>query len=365
MLRSLLFITTLLAAALAWAQVEEVEVAASAVHIRSIPWRTTAQCLSDFKCKSTGRLRPGEKVRVITVHEQVIEGRREKFLEIQKGDIRGFISPAETDFEQRYRVIEQRERISQTFAPDASRTTAHRDASRAQDETEAEVVDPNCPDCHQPDGYFAAIRKKFMLFIALDAVTLRNPIPPFRLGSDFEKQCSNLISRDGELGPWGKALLKEIDTVDRTYRLQNNGRSCFYNDIDVKAICPGFTKFSTMKKQQFWAYAISSIARVESECNSSARTQGVNGVADGLLQLEGTLQHRSWRDSRFCATNGPTNTQNLHFQFQCGASIIVDSHCRGTRRPLNSGESYWQKLRYDREILQRIAIFPNCKAGRK
>src|SRR5690606_21225454 len=106
------------------------------------------------------------------------------------------------------------------------------------------------------------------------------------------------------------------------------------------------------------AFAFASIAMVESSCNPEATNKhGTNGRADGLFQLEYSkdLRRQSGRDKVFCRTRIPYKTSKLDFQIECSLSIIKDVHCGSSRiRPLNWRGGYWEKLRQNGRITQKI-----------
>jgi hypothetical protein len=169
----------------------------------------------------------------------------------------------------------------------------------------------------------------------------------------FNPRCQNYISAEGEIGPWGQRVLNALDNV---------GADCFYEDINLKTLCPKYTSFSQAKRSQFWAYVYASITMAESSCNPYAEARGVNDKATGLLAMERTARTRRslGRDPIFCKTQKEVNPFDLTFQFECSAAILRDHSCGGNR-PLMNSQSYWQRLRFNNpKIPYWIRNFPGC-----
>lgn len=170
----------------------------------------------------------------------------------------------------------------------------------------------------------------------------------------YSPKCKNFIDENGELGPWGVRLLNAFEEVDPI---------CFFDRIDVSNVCPNFKNFSRDRKGRWWNWLVLNKAQDEASCRVEAQAAGVNGTADGLMQLEYSyaLRKASGRNPRYCRTEGPSDTQDLTFQFECTASIIKDEYC-DKNRPLVNPRGYWQNLnRANRWIAQRAAEFPGCR----
>lgn len=162
----------------------------------------------------------------------------------------------------------------------------------------------------------------------------------------FSPTCSNFINKKG-LGSYGRRMVQAMQAVSK---------SCFYEHIDVKSLCPNYHQLSTAKKNAFWALVFASIAQTESTCRlTHTKARGIYGTADGLFQLEYSyrLRAQSGRSRRWCHTGGPANVETLSFQAECAASTINDTICR-KGRPLNTRTGYWQKLRGNRHITTLI-----------
>ncbi|MCB0414800.1 MAG: hypothetical protein KDD50_10730 [Bdellovibrionales bacterium] len=175
----------------------------------------------------------------------------------------------------------------------------------------------------------------------------------------FSPKCLNYVDSHGKIGPWGKKVLDAFELADKDYK---DGKSCFYDDLDVSYVCPKFKSFNENKKSIFWLYVYASMSQVESSCRVEAQAQGTNGIADGLLQLEysKSLRRNSGRDPILCSTRQGVDTQSLDFQFNCSASIFRDIYCdRG--RPIHYAEGYWLKLRGKNKLIHKlIKRFPGC-----
>ena len=170
----------------------------------------------------------------------------------------------------------------------------------------------------------------------------------------FNQKCQAFIDENGQLGEWGVQLLQTISRVDN---------DCFFQQLDVTGLCPRFPQMNRIEKSKFWVWVFASIAQKESSCNPSAQTRGFYGEADGLFQLEHSyaLRRGSGRDPDLCRTRGPTDSQDVTFQFECAVSIFRDVHCK-QNRPIEYKGGYWEKMRGTRRgISALIKQFPGCK----
>jgi hypothetical protein len=169
----------------------------------------------------------------------------------------------------------------------------------------------------------------------------------------FAASCQNFVTPQGRPGPWGEHMLNAFRRV---------GEDCFYNQADFSRLCPNFQSFSRERKTEFLLFAFASLSMFESSCNRRQQTMGVNDTADGLFQLEYSQSQRraAGRDSVFCSTRAPVNSQDLTFQAECTASIFRDGYC-SRNNSVGEGSWYWQPLnRITRCSSRAIRNFPGC-----
>jgi hypothetical protein len=175
----------------------------------------------------------------------------------------------------------------------------------------------------------------------------------------YNPLCKNLMDEFGNPGPWGTRMLQAMHDVDSTSDLP----SCFYERINVQSVCPKFRNLSQQEKMRFWLWTFVVKAQEESSCNPSAQAPGVNGLADGLFQMEYSKYWRAKaeRNEHFCKTKESIDTQDLAFQFECTASTLKDKYC-DRNLPLVNPRGYWQNMnRLSRTISRRIATYPGCR----
>lgn len=258
-----------------------------------------------------------------------------------------------------YQTIDRTTGRSHLTHPSYTKATVRRDRSAntvsppkpSRPATRTETEGTVCPDCDTPKQLKPQANN--IMKEVLSKLDSEVAVPIMADRKRFSPLCSNFIDQHGQLGPWGTHLIKVIDEMDP---------SCFYNKMDVSDVCPKFSGFSLQKKKQFWAYVFASMATKESSCRPDAQAPGVNGLADGLFQLEydKSLRTISGRDKKYCKSNVSTNTQDLNFQFECAASIFRDIHCRRDRSLANKG-GYWHELNgADRKISELIKQFSGC-----
>ena len=203
-------------------------------------------------------------------------------------------------------------------------------------------------------------------------------LPAMNDSKVMNDKCKNLIDDKGVVGPWGARLLEAMDTVDRGMDKLNTtedkgefmrgadfdlpGRSCFYDQIDMTPACPKFNTFSMERKKQVYLFMFAALAQKESSCNPKEQGQGVNGLADGLFQLEYSraLRDGSGRPRDYCKTNSSVDSQDLTFQFNCTAATLHMVNCTGGYSDINTTKGYWHKLRGNRWVIQKTKTFPGC-----
>lgn len=193
--------------------------------------------------------------------------------------------------------------------------------------------------------------------ISYDAV-IEEPIaslyPLPEIGVLYNSKCFRFIEESGEIGDFGKKILKAIEDVDP---------KCFYNDIDISSLCPSFDSFVQKQKEHFWVWAFASIAQKESSCIKTTKVWGVHDFAVGYFQLEDSKSRRrtSERDQKFCRTDKAVDSFNDEFQAECAVSILRDQHC-SVNIPVPSSDSYWQRFRTQNGAISKlINAYPGCK----
>lgn len=106
------------------------------------------------------------------------------------------------------------------------------------------------------------------------------------VGSDINQRygssagCQKFINKKGEVGPWGRVALKEIEK-------SNNVE--FYETATPRGIskfCPNFNNMDAERRKLFWIWVLASMADPESSCNPREVARGPNGNAVGLFQLD-------------------------------------------------------------------------------
>lgn len=173
---------------------------------------------------------------------------------------------------------------------------------------------------------------------------------------EFSRGCSNMfIKPNGDLGRGGKAVLDAV---------RAHGGRCFYDGgIDVSSLCPRFGTFTREEKEVFWVFVFASIAHHESSCIETRQARGVNGLADGLFQMEYGRTHRAnaGRNPNLCKTRTGVNTQDLTFQAECSVSILKDTNCK-YGKSLDWNQGYWHLLRRKTSfgIGKKILKFKGC-----
>jgi len=168
----------------------------------------------------------------------------------------------------------------------------------------------------------------------------------YRLPGSFTAACSQaFLTREG-LGPWGKAMVNSAVKV---------APSCFYHRNLFGSICPNYLSLSAAQKNAMIAMAFAAIAQTESACVPKAEAPGVNDLAVGMFQLEKSpaVRRQAGRNSKWCKTHENVNAKGWQFQSECSVSIIEDTVC-SWRSNLFDSAGYWEKLRNNREITQRI-----------
>ena len=189
----------------------------------------------------------------------------------------------------------------------------------------------------------------------------------------YNAKCRRFIRDDGRLGEYGTLVVHYLQNVEGAKTCMIDGG--IRMDVPdrgsiVSNSCPNYERFSRNERMHFWVWVFTAIAAVESSCDVNADTQGVNGIADGLFQLEHNRHWRSEanRDPLHCAPGMAVDTKNVHFQVACSISILRDTACGrnlakiGDKSLVNRNQ-YWQELKSsNREISQRIAAYPKCSA---
>jgi hypothetical protein len=191
---------------------------------------------------------------------------------------------------------------------------------------------------------------------AFKAAPNRGPhrIPALADPEKFNTNCHNFIKPNGDFGPWGDKMKKAIEEM---------GEKCFMDGINVRSVCPKFSKFNPGTKYQFWNYVAASMSVIESSCDEKIEVPGVNDMAVGLFQMEKHMVKRAaaGRDPNYCKTTKEIDPTNVDFQIECTVWQMKD-WCCDRKYSLTQGNGYWQELRgKDSDISQLVAQFPGCK----
>lgn len=158
-----------------------------------------------------------------------------------------------------------------------------------------------------------------------------------------EAGCQKFMNKAGEVGPWGRTLLAELDLYKDVYESKI--------PKDAPQYCPAFPSMDPPRRKLFWLWFFASLSQPESSCRSHAQGDGPNGKALGLFQLEPPA----------CARVGMTVTQSELLDpstnIRCAVAVfakemknrdtIMINHSRGP-----SG-TYWGPLRNDDENVGR------------
>lgn len=163
----------------------------------------------------------------------------------------------------------------------------------------------------------------------------------------FNSRCDNFMDGNGNLGDWGRMVKTAINEI-------NPG--CIYNDMNMAALCPNFSKMSQKDKEYFMIYLFSTMGQKESSCRpwkpADPSVDNPNGLAIGLTQVEADpeVRKKQGRDPRYCPHH-PIDNFDPRFQIFCAVSILSDTQCQGKGRakrsstkPLIGGHSYWHGL---------------------
>jgi hypothetical protein len=165
------------------------------------------------------------------------------------------------------------------------------------------------------------------------------------LNDSFNKRCNNFIKQDGSFGSYGETVEKYISDT--------NVSSLFLNENlpYIADACPRWYKLNDDERKFFWVWTFASIAHDESSCDPNARnSKASDGTAVGLLQMNETKKHRSWRGPNCKVASVTGASENL----LCGLDIMAEL-LRGKNGVYKSNgaifrngrrnTSYWEKLK--------------------
>ncbi len=229
----------------------------------------------------------------------------------------------------------------------------------------------------------------------LDAPALTESF--FEQGAD----CTGFIEDSdgdgvGSIGPLGKVVIQEI-LEDGVADINSNDffqlPKGFFGDA-----CPKFHKMSLDRKLTFWVWTVAALAHDESTCVANRTAQGVNDVADGLLQMPRSWSSRVIGGKKIlgredlgpgCNSNESVKVYNLYGNLggvsymgsgeknlRCGVQVMGKILCgayegRGdvttcdrenSPKTFFGSNSYWQKIRnQDKDVFEKMQEFPGCK----
>lgn len=165
--------------------------------------------------------------------------------------------------------------------------------------------------------------------------------------SKDQQGCQHFIDKDGNVGPWGRTAMAEMENHADIYAEKVPS--------DIGKFCPNFT--SSMAKdpkgrKYWWLWFFASLSKPESSCRAGAvNPNAPNGSALGLFQLE----------TAACARVGMSvSKQDLldpHKNIRCAVKLFAKEmqernsmfigHSRGR------GGTYWGPLRNDDHNMAR------------
>lgn len=178
----------------------------------------------------------------------------------------------------------------------------------------------------------------------------------------WAEACSNFISSNGQIGPWGTAFLSAANQVSTG---GHSAMTVLHQPQLWRTVCPGFRNFSAEQKNHFIVSFIATKAMDEASCNPNAYNNSrkmPNPPGVGFFQLEGQARLRQGRGS-YCAggkTSGVQDRLPIDTQFKCAASQIVTTQW-GRGIPFCNSGGYWQEANgMGKDICQTMAAYPGC-----
>lgn len=178
------------------------------------------------------------------------------------------------------------------------------------------------------------------------AQNLRKPLPIYPNPiNGMARSCMNFIRADGTLGPFGQAIVKNIQNKENFYNPKAKG--------GLTSVCKNWNSLSKSEKEIFWVWAFASIANDESSCNASVVVPGMPGrKAAGLLQIEHQPRNRNFRQSA-CSRLSAKETLNSEKNIACGVAMMNGFLGDTSKTFLFTKGSYWHHLRSNTQFIKK------------
>lgn len=160
--------------------------------------------------------------------------------------------------------------------------------------------------------------------------------------------CSSYVNKSGVAGIKGKAMKS----------FMGNHPAFLKTTKDMGDLCPHFSNFSKDQKLTFWAWTWGALAFDESTCGQNVRAAGVNGVAVGEFQMEGSLALRKQgaRPSQCMTSNIAAFGNNA----SCAVAIMAKQI--NSRSQIFGRPNYWQKmLSRSGKVYALAKKYPGCR----
>ncbi len=170
----------------------------------------------------------------------------------------------------------------------------------------------------------------------------------------FDSACQAFIKPNGEYGPYGQKVLREISRYP-DFLADSRGTANF---------CPNFNSFSDAQKRRFWVWLSASVAQQEATCNPDARAplwMNANGHASGLFQIEERVNLRNGRDSQYGGNFCSGDAYDVDVNIRCGIRMMKDLVDNGDG-PYAHRNNYWSSLRSPGVARRLISQFEDCGA---
>jgi hypothetical protein len=150
----------------------------------------------------------------------------------------------------------------------------------------------------------------------------------------FAKGCDNFITKDGQLGTWGKWALAMIKSKPESFGDKIPS--------DITRWCPKYPSMEKDQKDLYWVWILASMASQESTCvaGPQGNGKGPNGTAYGLFQLEYNKCPKARNLNN--AQDNITCAVDLLADEMSGRATLMSPTSRGT-----NGPTYWGTLRSD------------------
>lgn len=209
-------------------------------------------------------------------------------------------------------------------------------------------------------------KEGFKPYKGIDRETARKAAPSIiaSINAKPEAGCQKFINKDGEIGPWGRTMLTAFENHKDVFEK--------HTPDDVKKYCPTFPTMNGDRRKLFWLWFFASVAQPESSCRSHETSQGPNGTAIGLFQMDPPACSRAGVPLSATELLEPANN------IRCAVAVFANEmHRRNTimvGTSQGSGGTYWGTLRNDDNNTARggdiraaqqtrslLTQYPDCK----